>query len=180
MVAVRERPYVLDRLLDAIETKEPDAPAARGYEALLHALGVELDRAGAQDITVFETSDAFEVKYRSARDRDLVCTKYTKRDLLASSRSDEPQLLLRGRYADLLAAIGWEIDHYDAAMMLVEEVDGAISLSYHVRNHAAGPHWFKRWSYLNECAQQTMLRSAEVRRRPAPEPLSRHYLRLLG
>jgi hypothetical protein len=166
---------------DAIAA-EPQASGKTPYQRLLRSIGAYLDNQAASQVYVLETDDGFVVRYIVAqRPFDLTSVYLRMDDVVAidlryqgrRAEGDTADEARPGRYQDLLRAIGYELEHADARHVVLDEVDGTFTLTYHYgASTRAVLH--KHRTTITPAEAEELFRRARARRRA---PAHRGWLR---
>ncbi|HEY8684540.1 MAG TPA: hypothetical protein VIO57_02930 [Chloroflexota bacterium] len=121
------------------------------YQALLRAIGRELDHRRATVARVMETDSGFEVQYAvEGQLPETASLTYSYGELHAKARGNRIQPMLRhpmgrkrsrhGRptYQDFFRALGYELEDAGAYLILLDELEDGYLLTYQFYNPDSG------------------------------------------
>ncbi|HZU11499.1 MAG TPA: hypothetical protein VFB58_01555 [Chloroflexota bacterium] len=151
--------------LDDTAAEVRNGPVAE-YQALLRVIGAVLDDLDAHDVTLIEGINSFSVSYRHGVTREV--RDLTFGDLLTAyvTRRGERKLLgtpSKGRYQDLLRALGFELESAGARRLVLTEDGDNVSIEFETGNAEAslvGHHHV----ILTPAMAETILQRAHSRR----------------
>lgn len=156
-----------------VMVSEPQASGKTPYQRLLRSIGAYLDNQGASQVYVLETDDGFVVRYIVTHQPFRVMSVHLRVDDVVAidcrhqgrrAEGDPKQDQNPGRYQDLLRAIGYELEHADARHVVLDEVDGTFTLTYHYSSSARAV-MHKHRATITPAEAEELFRRARARRR---------------
>jgi hypothetical protein len=153
------------------------------YQLALRALGAWLDEQGrAPGIRIVETTAGFIVQQSSPHHTDVETSREMAFDqvwnLADTTKRRKRSRQKDGGYQNLLRAVGYELDEADAHMILLEQIEDDLLLTYLRPQIVGGFALVKHFSVIPADRRIEMLRAAQGRRNPGK--LAKGFLRLMG
>jgi hypothetical protein len=153
------------------------------YQVALRALGASLDAQGAsRGIRILETTAGFVVQQSSPESTGVETTQTIRFDQVWDLDGDK-KLRKRvkekdGGYRNLLDAVGRELDEAHAHMILLEEIDQDLLLTYVYPHYAGGFALLKHFTVIAPEARAELVRTVQDRR--SPGKFAKGFSRLMG
>lgn len=155
-----------------------EAGQEQTYQWLLRSLGAYLDREPSCRISLAEVDDGFIVRLQRALHKLDPQVEHFKRATLVEQLTElmnQPHSGQRTRHQgvwskfpnghqDFFRALGYELDQSSARVILIEELEDGVVVTYNYPDSENGSHWKKRMVVLGVDEIEAILNAAFERR----------------
>lgn len=145
------------------------------YQVCLRSIGAYLDELTPTHFTVIEQSDGFLVTAERGGKDGMVAITFTRPELQErhavlqrqrgkSAGSSTAWSLAPVTRQNLLRALGFELDEEAASLILVDETEDGLLVTYSMLEPEVGYTWKKRLVLMRQAEAEQILTAAEERR----------------